>query len=395
MSRKAAFINNLIVSAVAETELMDTSDEENENILDELEDDLSVVYLCRYSYQSKVPKSYGFYDSVFFNLDDARFKRFVRCSRQHFSIILDKIKDHPVFHGKNCEKQFSPFFQLAVVMYRLGSNGNAASIGKISGLFGIGDGGTIDRLTARVFESIIALESEYLKWPLEEERMRLIHVTWDELPHCIGYTDGTEIILEEAPSKDSESYFSRTKKYSIKLQGTCDYTLKLRHILTGFPGSVHDARIFNSCDLAVSPEKYFSGEHWAAADCAYRLTRHVLTPFRRNNSSTMSSEQKKNFNKYFSSYRVRIEHCFGILKELLPSLKGLRLRIYNKKSHEFACKWIRVCCIIYNILLPFIEMSDFDYTINEEKNDDINFTVAETDKVGQAKRAALVEIILG
>ncbi|KAJ6639499.1 hypothetical protein Bhyg_12245 [Pseudolycoriella hygida] len=47
MSRKAAFINNLIVSAVAETELMDTSDEESENILDELEDDLSVVYLCR------------------------------------------------------------------------------------------------------------------------------------------------------------------------------------------------------------------------------------------------------------------------------------------------------------------------------------------------------------
>lgn len=357
-----------------------------------MDDDLSVVYLCRYSYQSTVKKSYGFYDTVLFYLDDKRFKRYVRCSRQHFNVIFDKIKDHPVFNGKNSQKQFSTFFQLALVMYRIGSNGNAAAVGKIAGLFGVGDGGTIDRITARVFESILSLEAEFLNWPSKEERIGLVHATWDEMPYCIIYTDGMEVPLEEAPLRDKESYFSRSKKYSIKLQGSCDYTLMLRHILIGYPGSVHDARIFNSCDLSLSPERYFSGEEWIAADSAYRLTRYVITPFRRNNSSPLSAENKKNFNQFFSSYRVRIEHCFGILKETFPSLKCLRIRIYDDKSHKFACTWVRVCCILYNIILPYVDISEFPCPVNEEEEE---FSAAsDIDKLGEAKRMALVEIIL-
>ena len=241
-------------------------EDESDDVLDDMYDDLTVVFLCRYSIQSSgVPKCRGFYDDVLFNLDAKRFQLYVRCSRQHFDVIYNKIKDHPVFHGKNSSKQFSVFFQLALVMYRIGSNGNAASVAKIAGFFGVGDGGTIDRITCRVFKSILSLESEYLNWPSREERVGLVQATWEEMPYCIVYTDGMEVPLEEAPIRDKESYFSRTKKYSIKLQGSCDFSLKLRHILIGYPGSVHDARIFNSCDLALSPHIYFSGEEWIPA----------------------------------------------------------------------------------------------------------------------------------
>ncbi|KAJ6636856.1 hypothetical protein Bhyg_15451 [Pseudolycoriella hygida] len=233
-------------------------DDESGDILDQLEDDLLVVLLCRYSYQSAgVPKSHGFYDSVLFNLDENRFKTFVGCTRKHFVVIYNKIKEHPVFTGKNSEKQLSIYFQLALVMYRIGSNGNAASLRKLAALLGVGDGGTIDRITARVFESI-------------------------------------EIGI---------SKLAIGRRTSL---GSCDYTLKLRQILVGYPGSVHDAGIFNSSNLALSPAKYFSGEEWIAVDSVYRLTQHVITPFRRNNSSPISADKKKNFNQFFSSYRVRM-----------------------------------------------------------------------------------------
>ncbi|KAJ6638448.1 hypothetical protein Bhyg_11183 [Pseudolycoriella hygida] len=152
---KSKLIEELFITAVADEQLMDTSDDESEDILDQLEDDL--LLLCRYSDQSAgVPKSHGFYDSIFFNLDENRFKTFVRCTRKHFAVIYNKTKEHPVFTGKNSEKQLSIYFQLALVMYRIGSNGNAASVRKLVALFGVGDGGTIDRITERVFESIMS-----------------------------------------------------------------------------------------------------------------------------------------------------------------------------------------------------------------------------------------------
>lgn len=264
-----------------------------------------------------------------------------------------------MFHGKNSSKQFTVFFQLALVMYRLGSNGNSASISKIAGVFGVGDGGTIDRVTRRVFQSILSLESEYLQWPSKDERAGLVEATWDEMPYCIIYTDGMEVLLDEAPIRDKESYFSRTKKYSIKLQGSCDFSLKLRHIVIGYPGSVHDARIFNSCDLALSP---------------------------------LCTQKKKIFNQYFSSYRVRIEHCFGILEEKFQSLKSLPVQIYDEKSHKFACTWIRVCCIVYNMILPYIDVSEFPCPISQEQDEFL--TASDVDKLGEAKRMALVDIVL-
>jgi hypothetical protein len=127
--------------------------------------------------------------------------------------------------------------------------------------------------------------------------------------------------------------------------------MKIRNIVVGYPASVHDARIFANCKLAQQPNDFFTDSQWLAADSAYRLNEFTITPFRRNSSN----ENKYAFNKYFSGYRVRIENCFGMLKEKFSSLKELRIRVKDKKSHQFACKWITSCCILYNIILPYLE----------------------------------------
>lgn len=130
----------------------------------------------------------------------------------------------------------------------------------------------------------------------------------------MGYLDGSEISLNEKPELDPTSYFSRSKQYAFKLQAICDYKLRIRHIHVGFPDSVHDARIFNNSSIGKNPQNFLTEGQRIAADSAYRLTTQIITPFR-STFRMLTDEKRKRFNKRFSSYRLRIKHCFGILKE--------------------------------------------------------------------------------
>lgn len=169
-------------------------------------------------------------------------------------------------------------------------------------------------------------------------------------------------------------------------------------MIVGYPGCVHDARIYNNCGLATQPEKYFSPHQYLVNDSTYKLTTTVITPFRKN-STDLTAKQRKAFNRYLSTYRVRIEHVFGILKEKLPSLKLLNIKISDAESHKFACTWIRVCCILYNILKPYFDGEDLAIARNwdQGQNDDQEFEnivdVHDGDYEARCKRIALAELI--
>ncbi|KAJ6646214.1 Protein ALP1-like [Pseudolycoriella hygida] len=257
-------------------------EEEMDEILDNLSHNLDIVPMFRYSYMSKVPKTLTWYEETFPDYDEKRFRQLVRCTKLQFDSILSKIRSHKNFNGRNSCKQFTVEFQLSLLLYRLGSNGDGATIQKISCLFGIGDGGTINKITERIFEAILSLEPKYLTWPNSAERNTLVEKTMHELPYLVGYTDGTEIELAEASKIDRDVYLSRNKIFALKLQTTIDYTKKVRHIVVGYPGSVHDARIFNECDLALNPRKYLTEPQRIGADSAYKLRTTLITPFRKN-----------------------------------------------------------------------------------------------------------------
>lgn len=107
--------------------------------------------------------------------------KLIRCTKVQFDFILEQISDHPMFHGQNSDKQFTVELQLALTLYRLGSDGDGATVQKISCLFGVGDGGTIDKVT-RVFKAVLSLETKFLYWPTSDERISLVEKTMHELP---------------------------------------------------------------------------------------------------------------------------------------------------------------------------------------------------------------------
>lgn len=72
---------------------------------------------------------------------------------------------------------------------------------------------------------------------------KLVPELCNDLPNCIGFLDGTRIELDEVPHMDGESYFDKDKNYSIHTQLICDFKMRIRHYIIGYPGSCHDSRV--------------------------------------------------------------------------------------------------------------------------------------------------------
>ena len=208
---------------------------------------------------------------------------------------------------------------------------------------------------------------------------------------------GTEIPLAEKPCVNADDYYSRKQRFSLKAQIVSDHNMLIRSAVVGYAGSVHDARIFSLSELGKRPADFFSGNQWLAGDSAYRLTTTMITPFKRSSATPLTDEQRV-FNKKFSRYRVRVEHCFGTLKERFNSLKELRVRIKDKESVGYCCAWFIVCAVLTNILkLSDVEEEPFEAGESDgiiEEDVEAGDMEADIGGAGVHKRNALMSLLL-
>ncbi|XP_036322028.1 uncharacterized protein LOC118736027 [Rhagoletis pomonella] len=157
-SEKHKIIDALCKNQALNLIFLDSSDEEDADDLNEI---FSPSMLCllnsRRSVHFGIPKSSDWQHNVLANFDENRFNEMVRVRPDEFKYILDCIKDDPVFHTSRSVAQIPIDLQLKIVLYRLGSKGDGVSIRKVASLFGIGDGGTIQNVTRRVFKAILRL----------------------------------------------------------------------------------------------------------------------------------------------------------------------------------------------------------------------------------------------
>lgn len=103
------------------------------------------------------------------------------------------------------------------------------------------------------------------------------------------------------------------------MQLICDHRTLIIHCFTGYPGSVHDQRVFQHSEVAnfLNDEDKFSADSHILGDAAYELQQHLLTLFRDNGHL---NERQNNYNYRHSAARVAVERCIGLLKECMRSL---------------------------------------------------------------------------
>lgn len=160
----------------------------------------------------------------------------------------------------------------------------------------------------------------------------------------IGAIDGSHIQIRP-PAENPEIYVNRKGFHSIILQAVCDYELNITHAYAGWPGSVHDARVFRRSKLMeklennveeVCPEGTF-----ILGDAAYPLRSYLLVPFKE--TGKLSPEQRR-YNFKHSSTRMKIEHCFGILKG-----RWRRLKYIDVLEMHTVLKIVMAAALMHNI----------------------------------------------
>ena len=110
--------------------------------------------------------------------------------------------------------------------------------------------------------------------------------------------------------------YSNKILYCLQMQVVCDNNRKIRDVFIGYPGSVHDARVFRNSPLSNSLGEKCQG-FYILGDSAYPCLRNLLTPYKDTGNLTIV---QRNFNKKLSHCRVLIEHTIGLLKQRFRQL---------------------------------------------------------------------------
>ncbi|KAK4882485.1 hypothetical protein RN001_005804 [Aquatica leii] len=226
----------------------------------------------------------------------------------------------------------------------------------------------------KVCTLLVDLSGQYICWPTGQ-KLQQIKETFKErqgFPDVIGAIDGTHIPISP-PLNEQAAYCNRNRYHSIILQGVCDTNYMFTDVFTGYPGSVHDARVFANSPLAKR-----IGEN--ASDLFPNNT-HLWE------IQPISVQRKKNYNYKHSSTRVYIEQSFAFLKGRFRILK--HVNVYNT---AFISKIIVACCVLHNICIQ-----KNDNLETEEHYEDItpqDYYCTEKDCSGFAKRDEIADKLI-
>ena len=285
-------------------------------------------------------------------LTEEEFLQKYRMHRDSFHEILEKIKGHPVFVTKNNNSQAPVEHQLMLFLFYIGMAGSGAS-NPNNRRFGIGRG-TSDVYKRRVVKAIRSLKDSAISWPDSAERVdiakRMLH-KYDWVNLC-GIVDGTLLPLTYEPqSSDKPDYKGRKGHYSLTMMVVNDDRKRIRHYHAGFPGSVHDNRVFRNTILYRDPQRYFGEHMYLLGDSAYANTSFCVSAYKAVRNSSLTEDQKK-FNTLVGKARVTSEHTIGILKGRFQWLKSIPMVINdNKNSVRRILRVIECCVILHNLLV--------------------------------------------
>ncbi|POW09556.1 hypothetical protein PSTT_06731 [Puccinia striiformis] len=234
--------------------------------------------------------------------------------------------------------------------------------------------------------AILRLKSGMLKWPNADKRKLTQKDYADEgFDGCVGLIDGSLIPLFDAPSKNGSDYWSRKGFYAIATLLICDNNQNIIYIYTGWLGCSHDARLMSNASVTLTPEQFFLPGQYLLADSAFITTETVVSAFKRPPHGQLTNEQHR-FNYILAQNCVQIECCIGALKGRFQSLKGLQLRIGDRKDQVRANAWIMACGVLHN----FLNQGD-DFDFEEDLNPGVHIPESEFHSTNKAptQRATL------
>lgn len=139
----------------------------------------------------------------------------------------------------------------------------------------------------------------------------------------------------------------------------CDSSMRLLAVNARYPGSVHDAAIWNVSTINVYLRRCFEeGDHesWLLGDSGYPLSPWLMTPI----PDAQQDTPEWRYTKKHCRTRIVIERCFGLLKQKFRSLLHHRVLHYG---HRMSGLIIYSAAVLHNIC---VEHNYINYEENEQ-----------------------------
>ena len=182
----------------------------------------------------------------------------------------------------------------------------------------------MSRIIDQVSTALCRYWDEYVTFPDENEKNHIAKQFYlrNNLPGVFGCIDGSQVEIKRPPRSNRpmpERYFNRKSRYALNMMVVMDHTYKIRYFSARFPGSVHDARIFNESYLKQLLLLDYNPEHprYLIGDETYPCSNILLTPIQRRRADTPA---KVRFSKLLRGTRWHIEAGFGVLKARFRTL---------------------------------------------------------------------------
>lgn len=185
---------------------------------------------------------------------------------------------------------------------------------------------TACRIVKKVSAAIAALRPTEIQMPQDEREIRKTmegFYRMHRFPRVIGCIDCTHIRIQSPGGDNAEVFRNRKGYFSFNVQVVCDHNLKATDIVVRWPGSSHDATIFEHSNLRRRLEQNEFPSGLLLGDGGYPVRNYLLTPLLNPNTPA-----EQCYNDTHIRTRNIIERYFGVVKRRFPVLSlGMRLAL--------------------------------------------------------------------
>ncbi|XP_066934300.1 uncharacterized protein [Clytia hemisphaerica] len=293
-------------------------------------------------------------DEIDNNVRHSQWRQDFRIKKETFEMLVRLMSPRLAKQDTQLRKAVPIEKRIAIGLWRLATGNAYRTVGKT---FGVAKSTAVS-ITRDFYKELSRISGQVIHFPVtrdetREEIGRFKEETNCKIPQVVGAIDGTHIKITAPASEHEGDYYSRKQCYTINTQAVVGGNLKILDVATGFPGSIHDARVLahtslfrkaERLEILTDPTKRIDNNTirpLLLGDGAYPLVPWLVKPYP---FIPALSRSEKRFNKILSSARVTVERGFGILKARWRCLlTRLDAEVENVSDQIIAC------CVLHNI----------------------------------------------